>query len=108
MSSWEQVPTGSTHFRQGPEGEFVEMTTASGNTYRMNAASNPIWHSSDMRLAVHRLDKSEDFLIEKTEGGVDLILFRVGQMNFVRIAKQGTSEYEDATRVMKGESVQGY
>jgi hypothetical protein len=108
MSTWEHVPTGATHLRQGSTGEFVEMTTANGNTYRMNSSINPIWNSPDMRLAVHKLDRSDDYLIEKVEGGVGLLLFRVGQMNFVKLARKGTEEWNDAVDIMSGRSIQGY
>ncbi len=108
MTSWEHVPTGATHIRQGVSGEFIEMTTANGNTYRMNASSNPIWHSSDMRLAVHKLDDTNDYLIEKIEGGTDLLFFRVGQKNFVKFARASTPEWNDAISLMRGISVQGY
>ncbi len=108
MSSWENVPTGGTHFRNRSSGEFVEMTTADGNTYRMNAASNPIWHSSDTRLAVHKLGGTNDCLIEKTEGGTNIFFFRVGQTNYVKLAREGSPEWNDATRPMRGATLQGY
>ncbi len=107
MSSWEHVPTGATTIRQVGAGEVIEMTTANGNTYRIISASNPIWHSSDMRLAVHRL-VTNDYLIQKVDRGVDLLFFRLGHNTFVKYARKYTPEWYDAVSLMQGISVQGY
>jgi len=108
MSIWEHVPTGSTHIRPGQRGgEFVVMTTANGNTYYMNASTNPVWHTPDRRLAVHKIDGTSDFLIERTEGGVDLLFCRLGQTNFVRLARRGTLEWNDTIRLMNGGNILG-
>ena len=108
MSNWEFVPTGSTHFREENGINVVVMTTKEGNTYKMEEQKNPIWWTDDRRLAVHQLMNSNDYLIEKTEGGTGLIFMRVGQMNFVKRAKEGTSDWNDAIELINGRSVQGY
>jgi hypothetical protein len=105
MSYWERVPTGSTRFESVNGEAVVTMITQAGRRYIVER--QPIW-TSGANLAIHKIYRSPDLLIERSVGGINLLLFRLGHENQVLYARANSKEYSDAVRLIKGIYVRGY